>query len=151
MTADDWKLIAILLGIPAVALGAWAVFLMILTPLFKEWMRKIFKSEFDRWEEAHRVALAARDTGVAYMESAKLQGEALTAAINALAAAHNTAISFGELRQAVNEFKAEVEAKFEEQDTALDAIGKTLADIRGFMRGAGMDRRTSDHVNDDRP
>lgn len=150
MTADDWKLLLLLLGAPAVLLGSWLVVVKILKPLYKEWNREVWKEEMARWDEGHRVALAARDTGVAYMASAQAQGSALTEAIKALAAAHDTAMKFGELRQTMNEFKAQVEGKLEEQDAILEAIGKTLADIRGFMRGAGMDRRTSDHDEETR-
>lgn len=144
MTADDWKLLTIILGVPIALLTIWLAIVKILKPLYKEWNREVWKEEMARWDEGHRVALAARDTGVAYMASAQAQGAALTEAIRALAAAHDTAMAFGELRQTMGEFKLEVENKFDEQDDALEEIRQTLSDIRGFMRGAGMDRRTTD-------
>ena len=144
MSADDWKLLTIMLGIPMGLLTLWLGALTVLKPLYKEWNRGVWKEEFARWDEAHREALAARDTGVAYMTAAQAQGAALTEAIKALAAAHDTAMAFGQLGRTVADFRVEVEAKWHEQDQALDKIHDTLSEIRGYMQGMGMDRRKGD-------
>lgn len=138
MSAEQWKTVAVVLGIMLSVGTLWIGAVRLLLPAFRDWVRIHWAETFSKIEEAHSNARAAKDSVEALLEAVRAQGSVLREALETLRVAQLNAEALGAMRSEMRKLTDKV-----------SRVDRHVVQIRGFMEGHGMKVRDTDREDDD--